>query len=414
MRFLVGSMAKDLHWRFADPTALFLAVCIPMLIGGLLSLVSGGSDGPLPRARVLVVDRDDSFLSSFIEASDGGGTDLLDLESVELEEGQQRMDRGEASAMLIIPEGFGQAMLEEEPTTLKLVKNPSQTILPNIVEEGLWILVEGSFYLHRILGEPIKAIADGPQDGSNFFDDLRVAALSVQINQRIRALEGILFPPVLELETEIVRAEGEDQEPQGNFGMIFLPGILLMALMFLSQSMSEDVWHEKDKGTLRRMISTPQAMSSFLGGKLLAGIVLMTGISISGLLVGVLIYDMRWAAMPLAMPWLGFTGGTLLCYFLLLQSLASSQRGGSILTMMVLFPMMMIGGAFFPFEAMPQWMQDIGAWTPNGFAIIQLKAILSGSWQAGSLLSAMAGIGIPAVVAFLLTDSRLRGPFLLK
>ena len=123
---------------------------------------------------------------------------------------------------------------------------------------------------------------------------------------------------------------------------------------------------------------------------------------------------MNWSPIPLATLWLGFSGGSLLCYFLLLQTLAGSQRGGSILTNMLLFPMMMIGGAFFPLEVMPQWMQDIGTVTPTGLAIVQLKSILSGSWQSGPLLTAMAGIGIPALVAFFLTSSRLRGVFLLK
>jgi ABC-type multidrug transport system permease subunit len=416
VNFLFDSMVKDLRWRFADPTALILAVCIPVLIGGLMSLVMGGSDGPIPRASLLVVDQDESLLSRFIDAAGSGGQggDFLDVERVDLQEGQERMNRGEASAMLIIPEGFGKAMLEEKPTTLRLVKNPSQTILPNMVEEGLLMLVEGSFYVHRIFGEPIKAIAAGPEEGNNFFADLRMAALIVQINQRMRALEDILFPPVLELETEIVRPAGESERPQGSFGALFLPGILLMALMFLSAGMSEDLWHEKEKGTLRRMVSTPQAMSAFLGGKLLAGCVLMTGIGLAGLLVGVLSYGMSWSAIPLATLWLGFSGGTLLCYFLLIQTLASSQRGGSILTSMLLFPLMMIGGAFFPFEIMPQWMQDIGAVTPTGLSIIQLKSILSGSWQAESLFIDLASIGIPGLVAFLLTTSRLRGVFLLK
>jgi ABC-type multidrug transport system permease subunit len=230
----------------------------------------------------------------------------------------------------------------------------------------------------------------------------------------MRALEDILFPPVLELETEIVRPEGEEDASPQSFGMLFLPGILLMAMMFLSQSMSETLWLEKDKGTLRRVASTPQSMYSFLGGKLLSGFLLMTGISIAGLLVGVWAYDLSWSAIPLSMLWLGFSGCTLFCYFVLLQTLAGSQRGGSILTMTLLFPLMMIGGTFFPFEAMPPWMQDVGSWTPNGLAILQLKSILGGSWQASQLLSAMAAIGIPALLTFLWTSIRLRGVFLLK
>ncbi len=410
-------MVKDLRWRFADPTALILAICIPVLIGGLMSLAFGGSGGPTPRAKVLVVDEDEGFVANFIQGAGGGvgGNSLLDLESVDAEEGRARIDRGEATALLIIPEGFSEAMFEEEPTTLTLIKNPSQTILPEIVEETLQMLVEASFYLHRVLGEPIRALADGPEDGGNFFADLRMAAISVQINQRIRALEPLLFPVVLELETEVIRPAGEEDRPDANFGQILLPGVLFMALLFLAQSMSEDLWREKLQGTLGRLVSAPQSVASFLGGKVFAGGILMTGISLSGLLVGVVAFGVvPWSALPLAMVWFGVCGTVMLCYFLLLHSLAGSQRGGNILAMMVLFPLMMIGGSLFPFEWMPPWMRNIGEWTPNGLAVTELKNILLGSWRAQNLFATVLGIGIPALFAFALTARRLSRAFLAK
>lgn len=412
MRFLLDSTAKDLRWRLADPTALIISIFIPLVMGGLMGLVSFQGGGSMPRAKVLIVDQDDGLLSNLIRGAGSGGEFPLDLETVSLAEGRERIDRGDASVLLIIPEGFSEAMLEETPITLTLVKNPSQTILPMIVEEGLEMLSEASFYLHRVLGEPIKAIASGPEGGSGFFADLRMAALSVQINQRLRALEDVLFPPVLELETEVILPEGEDQQPNQGFGNIMLPGILFMALLFIAQGMSDDLWREKDQGTLRRLVSAPRLPISFLGGKLCAGGILMCIIGLAGLLLGVFAFDLPWSALPIAVLWLGFSGMVMLCYFLFLQSLASSQRGGSILTMLFLFPLMMIGGTFFPFEAMPTWMQAVGAWTPNGMALLQLKDMLTGSLQHDALLRAMLGIGIPALIAFALTARRIRGTFL--
>ncbi len=45
---------------------------------------------------------------------------------------------------------------------------------------------------------------------------------------------------------------------------------------------------------------------------------------------------------------------------------------------MIVFPLMMIGGSFFPLEVMPAWMARIGRWTPNGLGVAQLKEILFG------------------------------------
>ncbi len=49
------------------------------------------------------------------------------------------MDRGEASALVHIPAGFTDDFLGGTPTTIEVVKNPSERFLPQVVEEGVGI-----------------------------------------------------------------------------------------------------------------------------------------------------------------------------------------------------------------------------------------------------------------------------------
>ena len=65
--------------------------------------------------------------------------------------------------------------------------------------------------------------------------------------------------------------------------------------------------------------------------------------------------------------------------FYLLHLSASSQRGGNLVSNMVLFPLLMLGGSFFPFEAMPDWMAAAGAWLPNGRAVMVLRDLMTGT-----------------------------------
>ena len=44
MRFLRASIVKDLRRRLADPAAQLLWIGLPVIFGGLMSLVSGDSD----------------------------------------------------------------------------------------------------------------------------------------------------------------------------------------------------------------------------------------------------------------------------------------------------------------------------------------------------------------------------------
>jgi ABC-type uncharacterized transport system permease subunit len=69
---------------------------------------------------------------------------------------------------------------------------------------------------------------------------------------------------------------------------------------------------------------------------------------------------------------------------------------------------MMLGGSFFPFEAMPRWMAAVGRWTPNGQAVARLKEILDGTASAAPLLLASAAMLVPAVLAVGFAAGRLR------
>ena len=407
MRFALVAALKDLRRRAADPAALLMWIGLPVVLGGLMSLIGGG-DGPAPKARLLLVDHDHTFVSGLVARAGQHGSlaAFLDIQPVSADVGRQRMDDGDASAMLIIPKGFQDGVLRERPTELTLVTNPAQQILPGIVEEGLRMAVEATFYAQRLFGPPIRDIADAVQSGTGPPDEI-VASVSRAINQRVRTLEGTLLPPVVTLET---RTEATTAA-QRSFGALFLPGLLVMALLFTAQGMSIDIWTEKLRGTLRRTLSAPQGASAFLAGKLGAGVVIMAAATIVALAVGVTIFKVPVARTPLALVWASFAGAAILCYLVALQLISTGARGGQLLSTLVVFPLMMIGGSFFPFETMPAWMARIGRWTPNGLAVTHVKAILFGQIDPSGLMLAAAAIGLPALVAFLLSVRRLRGAF---
>ncbi len=184
-----------------------------------------------------------------------------------------------------------------------------------------------------------------------------------------------------------------------------------MSILFIAQGISGDLWKEKQAGTLRRAVSSPNPLLLFVAGKLLAGMLLIAMVATMALLVGVLAFDMSPLRASLAVVWCAYAGTALLCLFLFIAILGSNQRAGNLISTMTLFPLMFVGGSFFPFELMPAWMRAVGAWTPNGLAVVQLRELLFGTPEPAAVAVATAAIAATAGVTLLLCVRRLRGGF---
>src|SRR5207248_2566150 len=108
---LWNAAEKDLRRQLRDPLALFIWLIIPLLTGGLMALVMGGFDDSPPTAHLLVADEDGGALSGLLGRAFGQARpgSFLRVEEVARDEGRRRISRGEATALLVIPQGFGDA-----------------------------------------------------------------------------------------------------------------------------------------------------------------------------------------------------------------------------------------------------------------------------------------------------------------
>src|SRR5215472_14255769 len=143
MPFLWISAWKDLARLRRDPLALAIPLAIPVILGVLLNLVFGGGDAN-PQGRLLIADEDGTFVSNVLAGAFSREplSKMVRVEQVSRGEGQKRIDGGDASAFLIIPRGFQDSFFRNQPFRLSLFTNPSQRILPNMIEETLNIIVE--------------------------------------------------------------------------------------------------------------------------------------------------------------------------------------------------------------------------------------------------------------------------------
>ncbi len=147
MRFLWISALKDLRRLRREPVTVVTWLAIPTFIAVILTLVFGPG-GARPNGKLLVVDQDGGIGATLLTNVFSQGTlaNMLTVEKVEKEEGRRRIDKGEASALLVIPGGFTNAFLGGPAVRVQLVRNPAQRIVPDIIEETLSMAADGAFY----------------------------------------------------------------------------------------------------------------------------------------------------------------------------------------------------------------------------------------------------------------------------
>ncbi len=322
-----------------------------------------------------------------------------------------RLDRGDGSALLIIPAGFVAAVLDDKPAQLQLITNPAQRILPGIAKELLDILREAVFYAHRLMGPEIRQIADRVTKGEPGFSDVELSLLSVSMGQKFRRLERCLSPRLIELETVADAAPSSAPAAAVPLVFYFLPGMLLMGLLFTAQGISDDIWREREQGILRRVVTTPYGVTWFLVGKVLAATAIAALVAAIVLAAGMAYFQLPARRWPLAVVWTTGLGVLFTTVMFAIQVFASSHRGASVLSLVVVFPLMMLGGSMFPLEIMPPWLAAIGRWTPNGWGNEQLTAILLGREAPYPHLVAFALLSASVALCLLVAGTRLARTF---
>jgi len=366
---------------------------MPVMVGVLVNLAFGGGDGETPTARLMIADEDDSLLSGLLTGAMGQGelAELINTESVTRAEGEREVYRGRATALLMVPEGFGDSFLNGEADTLRLLTNPAQTILPGIVEETLEILTTGGGLLREFLGPQIDLINAETDSGSDTFADETISTIAVDINNLMESAGTWLFPPAITFEhvaadTVEVAEAGTVPEEEKSLLWYFFPSLLTLLILFAGLTLSSDIWEERRAGTIRRGLSVPCQVRWLVLGKFLAGSLVVLIVILLAAAFGRFVLQLPHQSWLAGALFFALTGAAFIAGMTSLQILFRTERGASMVVMVLVMVMMFGGGSFFPVEAMPGFLQTIVPYLPNGWALTQYKAVTEGVVPPGALI----------------------------
>jgi ABC-2 type transport system permease protein len=306
------AMARTLLRIFSrDRQAIFFTLFFPITFMAIFGFINTGEEDPI---AIGIVDlADNAFSSRFIESLGQNSVFSVTVDSEESLRAQVR--DGEIALTLILPAGFNGGDQPERLTMLVDAAQARQTAMLRPLVEQVLLGVE-------------------------------------------RELRG--NAPLFPLDLVDVAARSQ------RYIDFLVPGLLALTIMQISVAGSGyNIVEYRRKGILKRLFVTPIRPSHFIGGLVLARLVI-TVLQVSFLLaMAVLLLDVPVVGNPLELFVLILLGSSIfLSLGFWMGSIARTQQAIMLLGNLITLPQMFLSGVFFSVDSMPQMLQPIAAALP--------------------------------------------------
>jgi ABC-2 type transport system permease protein len=397
MRAVAIIAAHHLKRLVRSPGLTLLLMAIPLTLAGIeyAAFAPAAASGKLPPIKVLVLDEDRTFASSAVPRLIGSGplADYIELDTTpDIPSARRSLQRGQASALIVVPKGFQQALFDRTTAEIRFVPNPAQTISPEIVRSMLEMLTAITNGLLARAQAPLDAINQIAAAGRAPTED-EVAEISrgfFRAGQQLQILNELQNVTV-----DVTRPSGTTERFQftggaSSFFAYIFPGLVMFGLMFISQALATRLMRDREAGLQRRIAVAPASRAAILAGGALYLFVALTVVLLLLGLIGSLVFR-----LPLTNP------GTLLviafgfAFFatglqLLVIAMARSDAGAQAVAGAIIMILSLLGGAFVPLDSYPPVLRTIGELLPNGAAHQAFIDVLVRHRALGEILRAVA------------------------
>lgn len=416
---------KDLLRRRRAPLAVLVMLAFPLLFAGMLALAFGGDgDSATPRAKLLLEDRDDAFIGGTVKSFLGAEQVQDFLEMVEVEEGKGRamIENGEASALLVIPKNATTDIWQGDGATFLLVRNPAQSILPEIAEETTRILADVLGAAARLLRAQAEELGIENVSSLDQLSDQDFAALAVKGKHLFELAERYADGPPLDLDVVELpdpdapaaeapegdeNGEGDDEEDGDDddvsiatlIFLMVLPGVSVYSLFVIGDQTMRDLLAEGTAGTLRRQLAAPLSAAEIVGSKLIgtaivASFALLVLASIAWGLVTEPVHPAAFLLVACALV-LAIAGFASFVY-----GLASNETQGATVSSVIYLVMAFSGGAFIPLNSLPESLRTIAPvslfyWGTEGFRELLEGGAVADVFKYAAVLATIGLVSLP-------------------
>lgn len=384
---------NDLRQLVRDWKTFIFLLVMPVVFTFLFGFAFGGNSTADPRLSLAVWDADNSPLSQrLVAALQASDVVRIDESTVEMDELPQYVADEHVSAAVIIPAGFAAALTTGEAVPVQ------------IIAAG-----QAGYTAQSEVQEVVSRLASARQ-AADFSASIareqgqvdETSAVAYHDAALAKATSAWNNPPV-DLRVTAVSALAEQAAESNANTSVFAhssPGMMAQFAIAGLMGAAGILVVEKKTGSLRRLLTTNMSRGQILLGHFLAMfIMILLQLSVL-ILFGQLVLDLPYLSQPLATI-LVTLATAIFCAALglLIGTISKTEEQAIVFSLVPMFLLAALGGAWVPLEVTPDLFQQVARLTPLAWVIDSYKDILVRGQGVAAVTTAVLVLLVYAVVA---------------
>lgn len=383
LRNTVDIMVHYLRLTYGERTTLLFQLAMPLLFTFLIGQATGGFSNTVSstavRWTIAVANEDNGSLGALLV--EFLKTDpALAVHEVDETTAVAEVTAENAVAALVIPPDFSDTLWAEQTVSLSFYSDPQNIRTVQPVTQA----VKGSIsQLDSLVKAAAVSTAAAAQLG--LFEQ-GVDPQTYKEEAISKAQKAWTTPPTaVQVNEDEIVLNKDNAIPDGINQSS--PGMMAMFATFSMIGGAAVLIQERQWGTLRRLAVMPIRKSSIIGGKL-AGIVTAGIVQMAVLiLAGALLFNVAWGHAPAALAVMVVSFALAMSALgMMMAALAKTMAQANALGTVLVLSMSALGGAWWPLDIVPGWMQTVGRLSPIYWAMSGFHDIITRSLSLTAVL----------------------------
>lgn len=363
---------KEIKLFFGDKKAMMLAFLLPIALITLFTFMFGGAtkNNDMSPFTILVCDEAKTKNSEQLIA-DIDSLPSLKVEIFEKEEAIGEVKKGDELAALIIYDNY-ETLIEENKNGFELYLDNTRPTECEILQGVLMSVLVRSGGKAMIKNKVIEKIAEdfSPEDSVNteaietFIDEMMSSSAETSQDKSEKTTMDSMMEDMVKITTVQTNEEVSPALVHS------VSGTAVMMLLFSVAGMGASLLEEKEKGTLKRLLTSPLSPSHILFGKLAAAVFISLLQLIAMFVFAQVVFGLDlFFNLPALLITLTLTAFTCGSFGIFIASISTSRKHVEGLSTIVVLLMSAIGGSMVPSFVMPEFMQKLGVISVNYWSI---------------------------------------------